>query len=288
MIKYLLLVSLFFHFLDASTLQFSELINIVFNKSNTLALSLNNDIIFTHAKTFRWQPSKKFLKKLPRDIRHNYNNFTIKLLDKFYSKDKSTFNILFTLEYDTCHACAPLILGASINITHKKIQIPLTYITQIGNSGDLVVAENIALNKHLNGVFLHGSFIAQGYTAFRTKLIVFSDKKIIPLLSFIEKGQLFKCSITSVKTSKQINMILKNDIARKIEIIKNDFSNEVPGKNGNVIYESSFCDLFIKTFSKNMPTIFKYMTSFKKTIDKNKKENISYEVDFIQWKYKSN
>jgi len=246
--------------------KYKQLTNVAFNDLFIYKQKKNNDVyyILSNSQTFMWKPTKSFLKYIPEELVKNFYLFEVSILDQFYSKNNSRLNIIFSVEYSSCHACSPMIMAATIDTKTNTIVIPLQYITQSGNSGTPSAMKHTHLSKEVDGLFLFSLFTAQGFTIAYTELIAFSNNQIKLIFSFRQDGQIEKCFTHFLHTNNNIKTILQNDFQRKKDIISNDYSNAFEQDNGKIIYKNSFCDIFIKKAIDDFPEISKCITFFER------------------------
>lgn len=259
--KLLILASIFFINVFAVSLKDVQIIKIVLNSTNTKKISPSE--FSTVYREFWWQPNRRFLRKLPRDVAKNLRMLRISLFDKFISKDKSRLNVLFYIKYDSCHDCSPYILTASISLKDKKVALPLSYVTYGGAFGEPPKTEHI---DGFDAVFLHSSFTAQGFITFNTQLIYFSKNHTKKVFNIIKHGQVSKCNIKKVSSNSLVDTILNKALkSRKHYILKSYYNSRTQENGTHTFYPSSFCDIFLKKMKNNNIDISVYFTTFSKT-----------------------
>jgi len=259
--KLLILASILFINIFAVSLEDAQIIKIVLNSTNTRKISPSK--FSSVYKEFWWQPNRKFLRRLPREVAKNLRMLRISLFDKFISKDKSRLNTLFYISYDSCHNCSPYILTASISLKDKKVVLPLSYVTYGGTFGQPPKAEHIG---GFDAVFLHSSFTAQGFITFDTQLIYFSKNGTKKVFDIVKNGQISKCNIKKVSSNSLVDTILNKVLKSRKHYILKSYDNSRLQEDGTYIfYPSSFCDIFLKKMKNNGTDISVYFTTFLKT-----------------------
>ena len=259
--RLLILASIFFINVFAISLTNTQIIKIVLNSANTIKISPSK--FSSTYQEFWWQPNRRFLRKLPKDVTKNLKMLRISLFDKFISKDRSRLNVLFYIKYDSCHDCMPYILAASISLKDKKVALPLTYVTYGGTFGEPPKAEHI---DGFDVVSLYSSFTAQSFITFETQFIYFSKNSIKKVFDIIKHGQISKCNIKQVSSNSLINTILNKALKSKKHYILKSYNNSMLQENGTYTFHpSSFCDIFLKKMKSNDADISVYFTTFSKT-----------------------